>query len=798
MANETTNLPAVLPRLFAACLLAGGMAACNEAGGDRDGDDKEDGADDGDGDGDGSGDDGEQSDCQSNSRFFEDEVQTILQANCQSCHNNGGDAKHTKFILQSPSGAPDYLERNLAVFTEMSRLRFDGTPWILLKPTGGLEHGGGVRFQDDSDEYIAFQEMIERIAEPVVCDDEEDIVLTFFEGVDQLDEVQTLRKAMILIMGRLPTAEEIAAVEGNGMEAVDEVLAAAMHEEGFYERVREVYNDAFLTRRYHSSNGDESAAIDLLNRTDYPNANYWDGMDDAPEGAQRFANDAIAEEPLRLLEYILRNDLSYEELITADYTVVNPFSAKVYGVEPDFDDPEDPNEFVKAQLPGMPHAGVTTMPTYLTRYTTTRTNRNRARSRRFQEFFLATDVLALGTRPTDASGSEYANPTMEDKNCVVCHEAVDPIAGTFMNWSPMGEYRPPGHALRGDNVDDLDLLDVPTNNWYTDMRPPGFVETEMPSDWKPAALQWLGSQAVEDPRFALSAVYLAYEGLFGRKPLVEPSDFTAPGYVEAVRAAKVQRQVFRDIADKFAESGFDLRVVFLELVKSPYFRAYNYDGELSEERALELADVGMARLLTPEELNRKILATTDVVWGPLENPNLLDRDEFLILFGGINSDDVNERAYDASGTSANIAKRMSMEVACTAVAQDFAKPATDRKLFPFVEQNYGPGLGSQGALDSIRDNVVFLHEHLLGEYLEADDPAVERTFNLWMDVFDAGQGGLESGDYGMNLPGPCQATTDYWSEEPLEFPVVADENYTIRSWIAVTSYLLTDYEFLHD
>ena len=142
----------------------------------------------------------------------------------------------------------------------------------------------------------------------------------------------------------------------------------------------------------------------------------------------------------------------------------------------------------------------------------------------FQEFFLATDVQALGTRPTDATGSEYANPTMEDTNCVVCHETVDPVAGTFANWTDLGAFRPPGHAERGENVDDLDLLDVPVNTWYSDMRPPGFLAKEMPADWNGAGLQWLATQTVKDPRFALSAIHLLYRGLTGQKPLVEPTD----------------------------------------------------------------------------------------------------------------------------------------------------------------------------------------------------------------------------------------------------------------------------------
>ncbi len=773
----------LLPRAIAVLMASAALVACGESdetsnGGNAD----EDGESDGDSAGEGGDSDGEdpEGQCMSNERFFEGEVQTILQANCQSCHNVAGQAAATEFQLET-AAVPDYLERNMAVFEKMSKLQFEGEPWIVLKPTGVMEHQGGTRFEIDSPEHQAFQEMIARLENPVECQDEEDIVEEFFADVEMLDEVETLRKSMLLLVGRVPTGDEVQEVIDGGEEALDTVLKAAMREDGFYDRVKDIYNDRFLTRRYHSSNPD--SAIDLLSRADYPSADTWDNSE--IENAEQWANDAIAEEPLRLIEYILREDLPYTEVLTADYTVVNPYSARVYGVEVEFEDDTDPNEFVAVSLPGIPHAGIPTMTTYLSRWTTTRTNRNRARSRRFQEFFLATDVLQLGTRPTDASGSSYDNPTLNDANCVSCHTAVDPIAGAFANWDATGRYRPQGHPLRGENEDDPDLLDVPETGWYPDMRPAGYKDQQLPGEWEPAAMQWVGYEAATDDLFSLSPVYTIYHGLFGRAPLVEPTDPNAPGFLEGVRAAKAQRKVFQEIAQRFEDSDYDLRVVFLELVKSPYFRAYRVNGELSEERELELADIGLSRWLTPEELTGKIRSTVDV---PFDS--LLSADEYLILYGGINSNDVNERAYDASGTSANIAKRMANEVACASVARDFAKPASDRLLFTDADATGGPD-------QQVRRNIQHLHWHLLGEQLDLDDPEIDRSYDLFVDVYDEGQRGLLAEEYGIGL-GACAATTDIWTGEDLETPLTEDADFTIRAWIAVTSYMLTDWKFLHE
>lgn len=780
-----TKMRTVLPRAVAVWLAAGALVACGDSGSSSANSGGDDGDTSADTDGEDTDTDGPESQCMSNERFFESEVQTILQANCQSCHNVAGQAAATEFLLET-SAVPDYLERNLAVFEKMSKLQFEGEPWVVLKPTGMMDHAGGPRFEVDSPEYNAFQDMIARLENPVECQDQEDIVGEFFVGVEMLDDVSTLRKATLLLAGRVPHADEVERVREGGEEALDAVLAEVMEEDGFYERVRDIYNDRFLTRRYHSSNPD--SAIDLLSRADYPKADTLDNSE--IEGAEQWANDAIAEEPLRLIEYILRNDLPYTEILTADYTVVNPYSAQVYGVDVEFDDPSDPDEFQPVQLPGVPHAGIPTMVTYLSRWTTTRTNRNRARSRRFQEFFLASDVLALGTRPTDASGSSYDNPTLNDENCVSCHSAVDPIAGAFANWDNMGRYRPQGHPLRGENQNNPDLLDVPENGWYSDMRPAGYKDQSLPGDFEANALQWLGYEAASDDLFALGPVSIIYHGLFGRPALVEPNDPNAPGFLEGVRAAKAQRKVFQEIADKFSDSDYDLRVVFLELVKSPYFRAYNFSGELTAEREAELADVGIARWLTPEELNGKIETALDVPWGNPDNPSLLNRDEYLILYGGINSDDVVERAYDASGTSANVAKRMANEVACDAVARDFTKPVDERLLFPYASEAGGPN-------SDVRENIVHLHWHLLGENLDIDDPEIDRAYDLFVSVYEEGQRGLDAEEYGIGL-GNCAATTDVWSGEELPVTLTEDEDFTIRAWIAVTSYMLTDWNFLHE
>ena len=136
---------------------------------------------------------------------------------------------------------------------------------------------------------------------------------------------------------------------------------------------------------------------------------------------------------------------------------------------------------------------------------------------------------------------------------------------------------------------------------------------------------------------------------------------------------------------KFIDSGYNLKVVFKELVKTPYYRAYNAK-DLDEARELELAQLGTGRLLIPEQLHRKVEAVTGQPWRTREGDGgtdlLLDADAYRIFYGGIDSDTVVQRITDPNGIMANVAKRMSNEIACWTTAADFTREPGDRNLPP--------------------------------------------------------------------------------------------------------------------
>lgn len=90
----------------------------------------------------------------------------------------------------------------------------------------------------------------------------------------------------------------------------------------------------------------------------------------------------------------------FSELVTADYIMVSPFTARGYGIfeeiKDQFRNSDDPFEYIPARLHALksrdgkvqesrtdwyPHAGFLSMFHYLRRYPSTETNRNRLRAR---------------------------------------------------------------------------------------------------------------------------------------------------------------------------------------------------------------------------------------------------------------------------------------------------------------------------------------------------------------------------------------------------------------------------------
>jgi hypothetical protein len=204
-------------------------------------------------------------------------------------------------------------------------------------------------------------------------------------------------------------------------------------------------------------------------------------------------------------------------------------------------------------------------------------------------------------------------------------------------------------------------------------------------------------------------------------------------------------------------------------------------------------------MLTPELLDKKITAVTGLRWADNNgDAYLLQDDEYLILYGGIDSDDVTVRIGDPNGIMSGIQYRMGNEMACNTVARDFTQAPEKRRYFPFVETAFVPrdasGFDVDEAQAAIKKNVQYLHWHVLGERLEPGDPQLEATYKLFLDTWEE----LRTAGAGPGL-GQCGASTDFnGSDLPEAERVTEDPSYAVRSWMAVVTYLLSDYQFLYE
>ena len=653
------------------------------------------------------------------------------------------------------------------------------------------------------------------------------------EGIEVMSPERTLYKASLNLAGKALDREDAEFFVSSGGEAgIDDVLDVVMESPVFYERLKEIYNDRLHQDKYLPNED----ALNLLDSSEFPNRKWYSTVaDNSIAGPERDlfyflrdrTNHAIAQEALELVSYVVRHNRPFTEILTADYTVVNGYSARVYGYDPEtlgfttidaavnkpfktFDqlpvglqqyarfDPTDFRE-VRVSIQGgskagtaIPHAGVLTMPMFLNRFPTTNTNLNRHRSRMVFEIFLDTDILQIpGSREASAVDESSASPTLTNSDCVVCHKVMDPVASLFQNWDDRGRYS---------------LRRLSRTPWPADMYYRGINGKIMPLETHvDNSVQWLGAELVKDARFARSTVKTLYEGLTGQKALFPPSELFGADSVQRA-AYSAQRAFLGAVERELINSNWNIKTAIKEIVKGPYFRA----ASLSANEAIH-ASAGTARLLTPEMLDRKIVAVTGKAWKyswqTRSRPHKLESGGYNALYGGMDSNDVTTRITQPNGLMAAVQDRMASEVACQSIGRDFFRQQPDRFLFPLVTKDQAP-LNSDGSVDAageaaIRANLVHLHWKLFGETENSHSAAVNETFAVFMNAFRTGNELIAADSRSWSLKrlySGCAIQKDPETDATLAEAdrIYLDERYVMRSWQTVLNYMFSDYQFLYE
>ena len=669
--------------------------------------------------------------------FFTDKVSSqVVQQKCVNCHTADGIASETALNFQV--GNDNGIKSNNYSVLENFINDDASNANRLLEKVRGVSHGGGVQLQSDSDDYQNMLALLGLYGGSVNSDNTGNVA-GFWQGVSYAPPEQIFRRAALIVGRRVPTADEINALKGASTQQLRTAVRNLMEGPGFHDFLITGANDRLHTDAFLS--GLTMEVGDLNNGWAFPVGakKYYDlgsKIEDGfthPPWFQQWGW-GMAKAPLELIAHAVEDDRSYKEVVTADYMMMNPIVSEILRGGIDFENEDNHLDYQPAKNQGQvirddqhqaefvqdygtridshgdfidyPHAGVLNTHSFLNRYPTTDTNRNRARARWTYYHFLGVDIEKSAPRTTDPVAlADTNNPTMNNPACTVCHELMDPVAGAFQNFGDAGRYRN-GYlgrdALPSSYRDDTEeQLYQAGDLWYRDMRTPGF-DGGIVND-PHYSLHWLGERITDDPRFATGAVKFWWPSVMGAKAARAPEEISDSDYSERLALFEEQNGFVEALGKKFSrgiEGGqsFNGKDLLTEMILSPWFTAAGVDDSTTSTPAT-VGNIGTRRLLTPEELEAKTTSLIGWKWGSNgdEDTWLYDSDytnltdKFGRYYGGIDSNGIKDRAREMSALMVSVAERQALEVACPAVIIDFAKTNSNRLLFSDIEPEIEPG-----------------------------------------------------------------------------------------------------------
>jgi hypothetical protein len=420
--------------------------------------------------------------CATASSCYLSDVEPVVQQSCAVCHQQGltADQQGARLLFTDD---PATNHAALETFVTSDGV---GADWLLGKIVGDFGHGGGPVLAQGSNSYWAFADYLTLLV-GANTDDGSVEASAIWSGTAMESPETTLRRAGIILSGKIPTKAAIKRAQSSD-SGLKRELVRLMKGEGFHDFLTTGANDRLLTEGLNNGidfqfdNGGRFPDFMQFERSlpedrpeEFNTEEYWDRPFLNQGSANREFRRALIREPLELIAYIVENDRSYKEVVTADYTMVNQFSAMAYRADVTFDEPmydddgfydrshlntfkpaknsghipsiddnvvdQDAGIYSIAEYHDWPHAGVLSTPAWLTRYPSTDTNRNRARARWTYYQFLGVDIEKLAPRTTDPVAlADTNNPTMKNPACTVCHERMDPVAGAYQSFGDGGNY----------------------------------------------------------------------------------------------------------------------------------------------------------------------------------------------------------------------------------------------------------------------------------------------------------------------------------------------------------------------
>ncbi len=683
--------------------------------------------------------------------FFEANVSPTVQSRCVICHVDGGVAGLTPLIY-ARSSDPEHIDLNYALLD--AYIKEDASrKETMLEKVRGVNHGGGPQLSSTSEEYgnlSTFLDLLTGSGSSGSSDEEPVSMGGYWEGVTMMSAEQTLRRASMVMLGQPPLASEVTKVLNGGEAALRTALRDLMQGDEFHEFILRGANDRLFTDSLMQGFFD---AADLnfpyfvLGATKQYEQNLaYDGQENVPWEETRWRQEwnwGLARAPLELIAYVIENDRNYQEVVTADYMMMNRETNEILRGGLSFSSTDDHRVYKPAENKGQivqddryqseffqdfglkidsygsfidyPHAGVLNTQAFLSRYPTTETNRNRARARWTYLHFLGVDIEKSAARTTDPEAlADTNNPTMNNPACTVCHTLHDPVAGTFQNYGNEGIYRSSWGGMDAlpetykhpewfdEDADPSEYQEGDT--WFRDMRLPGIDGKSAPSNTN--SIQWLGEEIANDPRFATASVRFWWPVLMGGAALEAPEVSSDVGFQAKLAAFEQQNADIETMGSGFSTgfsggAAFNGKDLLVEMMMSPWFRAESVENAAVADNLVE--ELGTRRLLTPEELEKKSESLLGWKWGEDDYDDTWDYDNnytglgnnYRIYYGGIDSDGITQRSSALTALMTNVAEKHALEMACPAVVIDFRRNDGERLLFDGIDLSVTPATESQ-------------------------------------------------------------------------------------------------------
>ena len=371
------------------------------------------------------------------------------------------------------------------------------------------------------------------------------------------------------------------------------------------------------------------------------------------------------------------------------------------------------------------------------------------------------------------------------------------------------------------------------DTWYRDMRTPGFDGEEVPR--ADSSLQWLARQIIADSRFAEATVKFWWPAIMGSEVAEPPEDESGADFEGLLLAANAQGAEVERLADGLRHGfpgssyAYNLKDLLVEIVLSKWFRS-DMATDMAPIQRTALRNAGANRLLTPEELARKTDAVMGVQWGRWTDSaawvpvferrhNALTGD-YRLMYGGIDSEGITDRARDITTVMTGVAERHAAEMSCPVVLREFfLLPDAKRRLFAGIDPHVTPVSEFD---EAIRAKLVELHDKLFGVQVTPDSSDVEAAYRLFVDAWEREREPREGGEWWR---WPCNLGIDlYFYEGILDDTVVEYENeegvrwheldwdrvnhfldginfsdphHTVQAWVIVLAAMMMDYRYLY-